>query len=117
MRVKLNIRKGYIEVIRTPSDPRFSGVKNAKGESRLLYHLKLFLNTYCGLDMVKKRMWRDGHLVSEQQQYLRTRSLRVGWPHISIFNDQWAIEGAEQAFNRDGKVILRVVNNITSGEK
>ena len=114
MKVRLCIRKGYCEVIRTPDDPVFSGVKGAKGESRLLYHLKQVLNKR-GLDLIKKRMVKDSHLVSDMQQYLRTRCLRPGKPHISIYNDAWQIRGADESFRENGRVTLRVVSNITSG--
>lgn len=111
MKVKLCVRKGYCEVIREPGDPVFSGNRNAAGESRLLYHLKQVLNKR-GLDLIKKRMWRDGHLVSDMQQYLRTRSPRSTKPHICIYNEALAIRGADEDFRKDGRVTLRVFRDI-----
>jgi len=97
-------------VTREPSDPKFYGIKNAKGESRFLYHLKNHLNKQ-GYDLIKKRMWKDGHLVDDMQQYLRTRSLKSPKPHIIISNPYWQIEGAEKNFN-EGEVCLDVIYDI-----
>ena len=79
--------KGYCVVVtREEGDPRFSGVKNGAGESRLLYHIKNILNAQ-GYDLIKKRMHKDGHLMDNLQQYLRTRKpsgepdkdIYIGW--------------------------------------
>jgi hypothetical protein len=111
MKVRLCVRKGYCEVIREPGDPAFSGDKNAAGESRLLYHLKQVLNKR-GLDLIKKRMSKDGHLVDDMQQYLRTRSPRSAKPHIFIFYEAWAIRGADEDFRKEGRVTFRVFRDI-----
>lgn len=111
MKVKLCARQGFCELIREPGDPRFSGTVGAKGESRLLYHLKQILNRR-GYNLVKKRMWRDGHLVDEMQQYLRTRSVHSPKPHIYIYNESWAIRGAEEDFCKKGRVRLGVVCDV-----
>lgn len=90
-------------------DPLFHGTKNAAGESRLLYHVKQALKAQ-GYDFVKKRMYKDGHMVSEMQQYLRERNFRNKKRCLVIYNDHWAIEGAEVDFNLQGKTTLRVIN-------
>jgi len=99
-------------VTREKDDPKFSGTVNAAGESRLLYHIKIELNAQ-GYDLIKKRMCKDGHLVDDMQQYLRTRK-PSGDPDkdIYIYNNQWAINGAEEAFNKQGKVELCLVKNV-----
>lgn len=45
---------------------------SSKGESLLLYHVKTML-LRMGYDVIKKRMWKDGHLVDDSRQYVRTR--------------------------------------------
>jgi hypothetical protein len=95
-------------VVREDGDPVFSGVRNAKGESRLLYHVKQYLNQH-GYDFIKKRMWRDGHLVDDMQQYLRERK-PVDDRMFAIYNTFWQIEGADEALRRDGKVVLGLTN-------
>lgn len=111
--------KGFACIItKEPGDPHFSGVVNAKGESRLLYHIKKILNTQ-GYDLIKKRMNKDGHLVDEMQQYLRTRK-PSGNPEkdIYIWNTMFAIHGAEEPLNKTGTVILSVDTDVfKKGEK
>lgn len=110
--MKLEMREHSIVVIKEHGDPRCSGVVNAAGESKLLHLIKQKLNSQ-GYDLIKKRMWKDGHMVDDMQQYLRTRS-PSGDPSkdLYIYNGQWAIDGAEADFNRTGRVVLRVVRDI-----
>jgi hypothetical protein len=58
-------------------------------------------------------MCKDGHLVDDLQQYLRTRKA-TGNPNkdIYIWNGMWAIEGADAALNRDGTVILSMEKDV-----
>jgi hypothetical protein len=50
-------------------------------------------------------MWRDGHLVDDMQQYIRTRA---GFsPAFAVWNGRWAIEGAEVDYNA-GAVTLEL---------
>ena len=110
--MKVTIKGHACIVIKESGDPHFSGVVNAAGESRLLYHVKNILNKQ-GYDLIKKRMHKDGHLVDDLQQYLRTRK-KTGVPEkdICIWNQNWAIEGAEAPFNRDDQVVLTVETDV-----
>lgn len=90
-------------------DPKFHNSGWGSGESRLLYHVQQALKKQ-GYDFVKKRMYKDGHMVSDLQLYLRERNYRNKKRILAIYNDHWAIEGAEVDFNMSGKTILRVVN-------
>lgn len=105
MQVKLDLERKTCTVTREAGDPKFTGVINAAGESRLLHHIKLELNKQ-GFDMIKKRMWKDGHLVDDMQQYIRSRKIKPG--AFCIFNNQWAIRGAEEYLNEFGQVTLMV---------
>lgn len=106
-----------ITVEREAGDPKFykgSGWTGARGEvtsdvaeSRFLYWLKNILNEKYGFDLIKKRMWRDGHLVDDMQQYLRTRKPTSKGPKVMIWNSHWAITGLDQDFNQ-GKAVLSV---------
>ena len=108
MKVELNAEQGFCLVTKESGDPYFKGVRNAAGESRLLYHVKRVLNRQ-GFNFIKKQMAKDGHLVDEMQQYLR-EAKTVNGRRLAIYNDQWAIKGADAAFNRNGLVELRCVN-------
>jgi len=98
MRIEFN--ETYITVYREAGDKAFYGIKNAAGESKLLYAIKQKLNSM-GFDLIKKRMWKDGHLFNEMQQYLRTRK-PTGDPNkdVMIYNGMWNIRGAEEDYNR-----------------
>jgi hypothetical protein len=92
-------------VTREAGDPKFYGVRNAAGESQLLHAVKHALSQQ-GYDFIKKRMWKDGHLVDDLQQYLRERK-PVRGRMLAISNPHWAIRGAEVDFN-EGQVALAV---------
>ena len=110
--MKLVMDGNNLKVIKEDNDPCFSGVKNAAGESRLLYHVKNQLNadpTAIGLPanarFIKKRMHKDGHLVDDMQQYIRLSKPVKDKGMLSFRNTSWAIRGAEEDF-RDGKTFL-----------
>lgn len=108
---KLTFNETALTVEREAGDPRFYGVRNAAGESAFLYWLKSILNKNYGFDLIKKRMWKDGHLVSEMQQYLRTRNPKSRFPKVAFWNDHWQIRGLEEDFNR-GKAVLRIETDV-----
>lgn len=118
MKVTINYDICCVVVEREPGDPRFTNGGYAQGnggESRLLYHVKNVLNKQ-GFDLIKKRMGKDGHLVNDMQQYLRTRK-PSGDPYkdIYIHNGNWAVKGAEVDFNEKGKTVLALTTGIFPG--
>lgn len=104
--MRIVLSKTRCTVLKDAGDPHFSGVKNAAGESRLLYHIKIILNSY-GFNFIKKRMWRDGHLVDEMQQYLRVKKEKPN-SIFGIWNTCWAIQGADYYLNKYGRVELNL---------
>ena len=96
--MKIEIQQYGIKVVREPNDRKFYG--NAAGESNFLYAVKKALQKL-GYDVIKKRMYKDGHMVSDMQQYIRTRDKKTAW-----FNDHWAICGLNDDFN-EGEAFLR----------
>ena len=105
--MKLEFSKNILTVVREKGDPRFYGIKHGKGESRLLHQIKMKLNKL-GYDLIKKRMCKDGHLTDQYQQYLRSRKIKKGAKNICIHNHMFAIRGAEEDFNNEGKVELMI---------
>ena len=88
--------------VREKTDPRF------KNESHFLYHVKEELNKQ-GHDLIKKRAHKDGHLVSETHQYLRSRKPKpFSNSCITIRNERYAIEDAGKEFNKIGSYTLAV---------
>lgn len=84
-------------------------------ESRLLHHVKLILNRR-GYGLIKKRMWRDGHLFgTEHTQYLRSRVI-TGTPSLCVYHADCAVEIAAEVFNKLGRVELAVEYGLAEGD-
>ena len=66
MKVKLDIKAGICRVGRQEGDMPI------KSESHLLYRIQQELKQQ-GYNVVKRLMWKDGHLVSDTQHYIRAR--------------------------------------------
>lgn len=112
MKVELDFENFACLVTKEPNDPIFRNGGWAGGygaEHRFFYHVKLALQKQ-GYDVIKKRMVKDGHLVSEGQPYVRTRRWltakkdRSG--EFAIFDGDYQIRDAAKVFNEEGKVCL-----------
>jgi hypothetical protein len=69
-----------------------------------------------GYDLIKKRMWKDGHLFgSEHTQYLRSRIIK-GTPSLYIYHADYAVEIAAEVFKKLGRVELAVEYGLTEGD-
>ena len=101
MIVTLNKEHGLVTVTKQKGDPHFNSTNWGLAESTFLYHVKQELIKQ-GIDCIKKRMWKDGHLVDDNQQYIRDRKCK--W---YIWNGSWAIWDAGEHFNENGIVHLR----------
>jgi hypothetical protein len=112
--MKVEIQGGMCLVTREPGDLKMRSVGwgAPRGgycngpESQLLYHVKKALLVQ-GYDVIKKRMWKDGHLVDEDLQYIRTRDVKAP-EGIMVWNGNHQIYDAGDVFNKDGKVWLHV---------
>jgi hypothetical protein len=83
---------GRLLVEREQYDPNF------KTESTLLYHIKLALIEQ-GYDVIKKRMWKDGHMYGDETtQYIRSRDMSK-WDSFMIFDGDYAIRQIHHDFN------------------
>lgn len=100
MNVKLNFYKHICEVTKEKGDPYFSRSTWSDAESTFLYHVKEELIKQ-GYDVIKKRMWKDGHLVDDTMQYIRSRDLS-GPTWIEVYNSDYAIRDAGKTFNKEG---------------
>ena len=101
--MKVTLKTGYCIVNRKKGDPAYYGIKNAAGESNLLYAIKKVLNNQ-GFDFIKKRMWKDGHMMNDMQQYLRERK-PINGRCLAIYSTFWALRGIEEDYNK-GEVVL-----------
>ena len=103
-------------VYREPGDPVFRPNRSKLSwsspgwygaESRLLYNVQKALNRR-GYDLLKKRMWRDGHMFGcEETQYVRSRILK-SVPSLYIYHANAALEIAAESYNVLGRVRLDV---------
>lgn len=103
MKVELNLEKGYCKVTKEQGDPRFTrGGWSVDAESTFLYHVLKELKKQ-GYDVIKKRMWKDGHMVDDTQQYIRTRkymdSEHFAPGEFAIYNDAYALYDLGEEFN------------------
>ena len=96
MRIELN---DHACVIMRGESPK------AYKETTLLYHIKQALQGM-GHDVIKKRMWKDGHLVDDSQGYIRTRNTdpRKG-PAWCLHFDAYALRFLFEDYNT-GELIL-----------
>jgi hypothetical protein len=109
MNVTLDLKNHTCKIIREKCDKRFSCSNWASAESTFLYHVLQSLKLQ-GFDVIKKRMWKDGHMVDNDQQYIRTRKWtgEICPEEFAIYNSAWSVYDAGEVFNRDGEIILDV---------
>ena len=100
---------GVCKITREPGDHKFYrgygwDQEQDMSESRLLHAVKQELIKQ-GHDIIKKRAWKDGHMVSDTLHYLRTRDRKKGF---MIWDDQYALRSIAEEFNQDQEVFLAV---------
>lgn len=86
-------------------DPTYHTSEWGTAESRLLYHVKNKLNAQ-GHDLIKKRAWKDGHLVDDHMLYLRSRHVK-NTPYMYIYNPSTSYDAGEE-FNKYGTFDLKI---------
>ncbi len=122
--MELKIQDNKLIITKGEKEKGFYASRMAWGdaESRLLYNIKKLLNKpdciIFPLDhkkqkitWLKKRMWKDGHMVDEQEQYLRSTKpftfLGKAPVYICLHNIHWAIRGIDTDFN-EGEAKLQI---------
>ena len=103
MKATLDLANYNCRVTKTEGDPRFTSSNWSDDESVFLYHVKQELIKQ-GYDVIKKRMHKDGHLVANEKQYIRSRKLDEN--SFCIFNDRYDIVSAGAEFNKYGEFDL-----------
>lgn len=63
-----------------------------------------------GYDFVKKRMAKDGHMMSDEQIYLRERKVTNG-RQLALWDGSYALRNAVEDYNM-GRVVRLVVDNL-----
>lgn len=95
-------------VTREPTDRVLRDGGWGDADSRLLFRLKEHLNRTGG-DWIKKRMWKDGHLVDDTQHYIRERKSRNG-VQLAVYATDYALRSSADVFNRGEPVCFALVN-------
>lgn len=96
MKVELNFRHRKLIATRTSDDLRF------RNESHFWYGIKKALLAL-GCDVVKKRMWKDGHMVNNNIHYVRER--KGEW---CVWDADYALRLLHEVFRKQGSVQLRL---------
>lgn len=98
MIVNLDLQTKKCSVIKEKNDKKYHR-GYALPESTFLFHVKRELIKQ-GYDVIKKRMWRDGHMVDDLQQYIRTRNYSLhNLKGFALYNSAWAIRDVGEVFN------------------
>jgi hypothetical protein len=105
--MKVKIDGKNCTVTREDSDKKiYRRTDWADPESTFLHDVKKELNNQ-GYDFIKKRMYKDGHLVDDRQQYLKDRN-PMGKGIYCIHNGYYAVFDAGLEYNKEGVYVLRV---------
>jgi hypothetical protein len=113
VRIEFNPEATRLTLFREPADyrPRRS-VWNPDPLSTLLHWVKNALNAR-GFDLVKRRMWRDGHMYGDETlSYLRTRKPTSPGPHVYVYDGDYAIRDAVRDWWVEGEIELLVEHDV-----
>lgn len=95
--MKVQLNTNTCTITKEAGDKRYAR-GYSQPESGLLYDVCKALKAQ-GFDVLKKRMWRDGHLVDKSQQYIRTRKYYSNPNGFCVYNANWQIWDAGEKFN------------------
>lgn len=99
----VTIRENSAVITRESTDKKYYGLS---GESLLLYNIKNALIKQ-GYDVIKKRMWKDGHLYGDVTlQYIRTRNKNAN-DFMMIYDGNYAVRAMTEDFN-NGELTLNI---------
>lgn len=91
---------GNITITREENEPKLYK------ESTFYRHLARTINQKYQTDMIPKRMWKDGHMVDNNQFYLVDRKREYGF-----FQDDWSLyEINQDYFNKNVPITLKYRN-------
>ena len=93
MKVRIDKSRNAVVVERGASPKIYS-------ESGLMHHIKRTLLGQ-GHDVIKKLMWKDGHLVDDKQHYIRERN--YAW---AIYDPDWPIRRTYEDYNDEDRDLI-----------
>lgn len=98
--MKFSVALNTLTVFREQGDKRFNS------GSQFLYAVKKNLLS-AGIPVIKKRMWKDGHLTADTETYLRSPRSRSE-PTFHIYYPDYQISEASADWNQNRVVFLTV---------
>ena len=99
--MKAELNGNTCKVIREDGDGKIYN------ESLLLHKVKKELIQQ-GYDVIKKRMWKDGHLMgNDTTQYIRSRKWNAD-NFMMIYDGNYAIRFSYEDYNNDGVLYLNI---------
>ena len=103
MQIQLNDNNTCLVVIKQPGD----------SSRNILYHLKRELQAR-GINVVKKLMWKDGHMVNDREHYLKVpiKAATKDQPHIWVYDPNYAIRDLDTTWKESGIVFLPIGYDI-----
>ena len=93
--------RGRVRIEREPTDPRYG-----KRESLFYAHLRNKLKAM-GYDAIKKRAWKDGHLVCDDMFVVRARN--SDWV---LYDSDYAYRLVTEPFDQKGEVHLSLEGDM-----
>jgi len=99
--MRLTKKGGTVTLTREKDEPR------VKNESDLFYRLRNVLKAK-GEDVIKKEMSKDGHMISDDVFYVRTRKVNVKGAY-GIYDPYYATRDAAAEYNK-GAVTFNVAS-------
>ena len=95
--MNIEIKRNIVTVSRLNDKEKFYS------ESSLYYQIKKQLIKK-GYDVIKKLMWKDGHLMGDESTYyIRDRKWR-----FLIFDGEWQLRFLHEDYNKNGYVTLNI---------
>ncbi len=109
------INENTCRITKEKGDPTYTTSEWGTAESALLYRVKNQLNDD-GYDLIKKRAYKDGHMVDDNMAYLRTRGPTSKGPAVYIYNDKFSLHDAGREYSKKGVVDLFVERDVFKAE-
>jgi len=99
--MKVELKNHTCIVTRETGDPKIYN------ESLFLHKVKLELIKQ-GHDVIKKRMWKDGHLYgNDETQYIRSRNVgkqfQDSHDFIMVYDNDYALRASYEDYNKEGE--------------
>lgn len=100
--MKVTLDKLYATVTREKGDAPVRGGTWGTSESAFWFRVRNALKA-SGLDVIKKEMTKDGHLVADGIYYVRTRDGKFG-----LWDDRYAVRSVASDYNETGEVTVKL---------